>query len=132
MYINIIILSALSSIFCLLFGKNIGYQGVKIISIGSVLSTWLLSIYAFYHVGFLKNPYYLVLGTWVNSDMLNIDWSFLFDGLTVTMLIVVNTVSALVHIYASSYMSEDPHLSRFMSYLSLFTFFIETLSTLSV
>jgi NADH:ubiquinone oxidoreductase subunit 5 (subunit L)/multisubunit Na+/H+ antiporter MnhA subunit len=45
------------------------------------------------------------------------------------MLVVVNTVSALVHIYSTSYMDEDPHLSRFMSYLSLFTFFMIILVT---
>jgi NADH:ubiquinone oxidoreductase subunit 5 (subunit L)/multisubunit Na+/H+ antiporter MnhA subunit len=45
------------------------------------------------------------------------------------MLVVVNTVSALVHMYSSSYMDEDPHLSRFMSYLSLFTFFMIILVT---
>jgi proton-translocating NADH-quinone oxidoreductase chain L len=45
------------------------------------------------------------------------------------MLVVVNTVSAVVHMYSSSYMDEDPHLSRFMSYLSLFTFFMIILVT---
>jgi NADH:ubiquinone oxidoreductase subunit 5 (subunit L)/multisubunit Na+/H+ antiporter MnhA subunit len=53
----------------------------------------------------------------------------LFDSLTVTMLVVVNTVSALVHIYSTSYMDEDPHLPRFMSYLSFFTFFMIILVT---
>ena len=53
----------------------------------------------------------------------------MFDSLTVTMLVVVNTVSALVHIYSTSYMDEDPHLPRFMSYLSFFTFFMIILVT---
>jgi NADH-quinone oxidoreductase subunit L len=45
------------------------------------------------------------------------------------MFFVVNLVSSLVHLYSCSYMSEDPHLSRFMSYLSLFTFFMLLLVT---
>ena len=69
------------------------------------------------------------MGSWIQSDILQVDWSFLFDSLTVTMLVVVTTVSLLVHIYAANYMLEDPHLSRFMSYLSLFTFFMIILVT---
>ena len=51
------------------------------------------------------------------------------DALTYVMLIVVLTVSTLVHLYSTEYMSEDPHLPRFMSYLSLFTFFMLLLIT---
>jgi NADH-ubiquinone oxidoreductase chain 5 len=45
------------------------------------------------------------------------------------MLITVTSISTLVHLYSSQYMAEDPHLSRFMSYLSLFTFFMIILVT---
>jgi NADH:ubiquinone oxidoreductase subunit 5 (subunit L)/multisubunit Na+/H+ antiporter MnhA subunit len=45
------------------------------------------------------------------------------------MLLVVNMVSALVHLYSTDYMLHDPHLPRFMSYLSLFTFFMLILIT---
>lgn len=51
------------------------------------------------------------------------------DSLTYVMLIVVLTVSTLVHLYSTEYMSEDPHLPRFISYLSLFTFFMLLLIT---
>lgn len=52
-----------------------------------------------------------------------------FDGLTAVMLIVVTGVSSLVHIYSTGYMGEDPHVPRFMSYLSLFTFLMIVLVT---
>lgn len=52
-----------------------------------------------------------------------------FDAVTATMLILVTTVSALVHLYSTGYMLGDPHLPRFMSYLSLFTFFMILLVT---
>jgi NADH:ubiquinone oxidoreductase subunit 5 (subunit L)/multisubunit Na+/H+ antiporter MnhA subunit len=48
----------------------------------------------------------------------------MFDTLTVSMLVVVNGISSLVHIYSTNYMSEDPHIVRFLSYLSFFTFFM--------
>jgi len=52
-----------------------------------------------------------------------------YDTLTVSMLILVTTISALVHLYSTGYMAGDPHLPRFMSYLSLFTFFMIVLVT---
>ena len=58
-----------------------------------------------------------------------INWGFLFDSITAIMLIVVTFVSSLVHLFSTSYMSADPHKSRFMSYLSLFTFFMLVLVT---
>ncbi|OXE37034.1 MAG: hypothetical protein CGW95_04065 [Phenylobacterium zucineum] len=64
----------------------------------------------------------VTLFPWIFSDNLNINWDFCFDSLTVTMLLVVTFISSLVHLYSIEYMSEDPHLVRFMSYLSLFTF----------
>jgi len=48
----------------------------------------------------------------------------MFDSLTVLMCVIVTFISCLVHIYSIEYMSHDPHLARFMSYLSLFTFFM--------
>ena len=72
---------------------------------------------------------YIVVSPWVYSEILNINWGFLFDGLTVTMCVIVTFISFLVHYYSIEYMSHDPHLPRFMSYLSLFTFFMLILVT---
>ena len=69
------------------------------------------------------------LGSWIISGKLSIDWTFLFDTFNTTMLLVVNIISLCVHIYSLEYMKNDPHLSRFMSYLSLFTFFMIILVT---
>ncbi len=59
---------------------------------------------------------------WMASGDLRVDWAFRIDTLTVVMLVVVNTVSSLVHLYSIGYMHEDPHRPRFFAYLSLFTF----------
>jgi len=65
----------------------------------------------------------------MDISSLTVSFALMFDSLTATMLIVVTTVSSLVHIYSTQYMAGDPHLSRFMSYLSLLTFFILILIT---
>ena len=62
------------------------------------------------------------VATWIASGDLRVDWAFRIDTLTAVMLVVVNTVSSLVHLYSIGYMHEDPHRPRFFAYLSLFTF----------
>src|SRR6187431_3743455 len=59
---------------------------------------------------------------WVESGALTFDWALRVDALTAVMLVVINTVSALVHLYSWGYMEEDPDQPRFFAYLSLFTF----------
>ena len=59
---------------------------------------------------------------WVQSGSLAFDWALRVDTLTAIMLVVINTVSALVHLYSWGYMDEDPDQPRFFAYLSLFTF----------
>jgi len=130
MLINIIILPLISSIACGLFGRYFGYLGTTIVSTSLIGFTFLLSLFSFIKISFIDNICFcLLLGSWINLDLLYIPWSILFYILSVTMLIVINSISFLVHMYSSSYMSEDPHIARFMSYLSLFTFFMIILVT---
>ena len=82
----------------------------------------ILSWYVF--IGFMHEPHVekVELLRWINSGPLAINWMIRVDTLTAVMLVVVNTVSALVHIYSLGYMSHDEHQPRFFAYLSLFTF----------
>lgn len=73
--------------------------------------------------------YSTTVGAWILSDLFEVNWTFAIDALTYTMLFVVLSVSTLVHLYSTEYMSEDPHTGRFISYLSLFTFFMLILVT---
>ncbi len=75
-------------------------------------------------VGILHEPHdeKIEVLKWISSGALQANWSFRIDTLTSVMLVVVNTVSALVHIYSLGYMSHDEHQPRFFAYLSLFTF----------
>jgi len=129
MYLSIVFLPLLGSICSGLFGRFLGSFGAGIITTFCVISTFSISLVAFYEVGFSGSPCYLNFLSWFNSEYLCVNWGFQFDSLTVVMLIVVSSVSALVHLYSLEYMSHDPHLPRFMSYLSLFTFFMLMLVT---
>ena len=129
MYLAIIIIPLLGSIISGLFGRKIGVQGSHIVTCSCITITTLLTIFTFIEVGINNIPVYLELFKWVDSESLNVSWSFNFDTLTVSMLIPVLIVSSLVHIYSIGYMSHDPHNQRFFSYLSLFTFMMIVLVT---
>jgi proton-translocating NADH-quinone oxidoreductase chain L len=129
MYLLLVFLPLIGSISAGLFGRYLGSKGAQIVTTSCLSITTLLSWYAFMEVGINGNTVYIDLFTWVDSEMLHASWGFLFDSLTVIMLITVTTVSSMVHLYSIGYMGADPHVQRFMSYLSLFTFFMLMLVT---
>lgn len=89
---------------------------------GAVLASFGFSVVAFIEVALSGQPITVDLFTWITSDDFVATWSLRYDTLTAVMLIVVTGVSSMVHIYSVGYMSHDPDIPRFMSYLSLFTF----------
>jgi NADH:ubiquinone oxidoreductase subunit 5 (subunit L)/multisubunit Na+/H+ antiporter MnhA subunit len=106
------------------FGRHVGHKGAAVLAPGFMIGNAVFSFVAFHYVGLLGHFTYVCLGTWIDCGLFVVNWGFVFDSLTVTMLVVVNTVSALVHVYSVFYMEKDPHFTRFMAYLSLFTFFM--------
>ena len=129
MYLTLIFLPLIGSTIAGLFGRQVGSNGACIITVSCLFLTCLLSLTAFYEVALAGSPVYIKLISWIDSELFNVDWGFLFDTLTVIMCCVVTFVSSLVHLYSTEYMAHDPHLPRFMSYLSLFTFFMLILVT---
>nr|QGN73908.1 NADH dehydrogenase subunit 5 [prasinophyte sp. MBIC10622] len=129
MYLLIILLPLLGSLFAGGCGRYIGARGAALITTGCVATAATLSTVVFYEVALSKSPCTITLAPWIFSEMFDATWGFLFDTLTAVMLIVVTYVSTLVHVYSISYMAEDPHVPRFMSYLSIFTFFMLMLIT---
>ena len=129
MYLSIIILPLLGSIVSGFFGRKVGISGAQLITCSSVITTTILAVLAFFEVGMNNIPVHVELFRWIDSESLNVLWSFNFDSLTVSMLIPVLIVSSLVHVYSIGYMSHDPHNQRFFSYLSLFTFMMIILVT---
>jgi NADH-ubiquinone oxidoreductase chain 5 len=129
MYLSILVLPLLGSIVSGFLGRKIGVTGSHIITSTSLLISSVLAGVAFYEVGICGSPVSIKFLSWIDSEFMYVSWGFLFDSLTVSMLIPVLFVSSLVHIYSISYMGEDPHNQRFFSYLSLFTFFMLVLVT---
>ena len=129
MYLNMLFLPLYSSFVCGIFARYIGSNGSRIISTSIIFSSFLISCFIFYEVGLSGSVCCFRLFSWFSSELLISYWGFLFDSLVVVMLIVVTFISTLVHLYSCEYMAHDPHISRFMSYLSLFTFFMLVLVT---
>nr|YP_011017032.1 NADH dehydrogenase subunit 5 [Gracilaria hainanensis]WQB61710.1 NADH dehydrogenase subunit 5 [Gracilaria hainanensis] len=129
MYLLILWLPLLGSIFAGFFGRFLGHKGSSFISVTCVSLSMFLSFVAFYEVGFMGLNQYITLNSWIEVGILKISWGFLFDSLTVTMLVVITVISNLVHLYSLEYMQSDPHLPRFMAFLEIFTFFMLVLVT---
>jgi NADH-quinone oxidoreductase subunit L len=99
-----------------------GSRAAELISTGLLLVSAGLSWFALVDVGFMHHDVRIALFPWISSGDLQVSWSLRVDTLTAVMLVVVNTVSSLVHLYSIGYMDEDPNRPRFFAYLSLFTF----------
>lgn len=124
MILIIIFLPLLNSLICGFLGRFFGIKGVKFISFIILTITFLNSYIIFYEINFNNNFIYYDILNWFNLGLLSNSYNLKFDLITVNMLILVITVSFFVHIFSYSYMENDPHLPRFISYLSLFTFFM--------
>jgi NADH-ubiquinone oxidoreductase chain 5 len=129
MYITILLFPLISAFFSGFLGQFIGSKGVSIFSSFCIFCSFCLSCLFFFEVLFFGKVSHVFLFTWLKSGLLWVNWGFLFDSLTAVILLVVCSVSTLVHLYSTEYIKSDPHLSRFIAYLSLFTFFILILVT---
>ncbi|MGN6117968.1 MAG: NADH-quinone oxidoreductase subunit L [Nitrobacter sp.] len=99
-----------------------GSRAAELITTGLLIVSAALSWINFVDVGFMHHDIRIALMPWINSGDLQVAWSLRVDTLTAVMLVVVTTVSSLVHFYSIGYMDEDPNRPRFFGYLSLFTF----------
>ncbi|MGI6247027.1 MAG: NADH-quinone oxidoreductase subunit L [Pseudochelatococcus sp.] len=122
MYQAIVFLPLVGFLVAGLFGRFIGARASEIVTTSLLGVSALLSWVAFISVGFGAETFTVPVARWITSGTLVVDWALRIDTLTVVMLVVVNTVSALVHLYSIGYMHEDPDRPRFFAYLSLFTF----------
>ena len=130
LYSAIVFLPLIGFLIAGLFGRVIGHTASEYITSGLVIISAVLSWIAFFTIGYGETALVEVeILRWISSGALDVAWSLRIDTLTVVMLVVVNTVSALVHVYSIGYMHHDPHRSRFFAYLSLFTFAMLSLVT---
>ena len=129
MLLVLIFLPLFGSITSGFFGFYLGRKNSAIITTLLTFLSFFFTLIIFYNSIIYNYEYLIYLMTWINSGLFTCNWSFLFDTLSMNMLIVITSISTLVHLYSYKYMINDPHLSRFMSYLSLFTFFMIILVT---
>jgi len=121
-YTAAVFLPLLGAIIAGFFGRVIGDRGAQIVTTTLLGVSALLSVPIFITVALQGQETTIQLMTWIDSGSLAVDWALKFDTLTAVMMIVVTWVSFMVHVYSIGYMSHDPSIPRFMSYLSLFTF----------
>lgn len=125
----ILFLPLFGSFISAFFYKKIGDRSCQIITSAFIVTGAILSSIILLETIKTGKVYEYPIFNWITSGSLKLHWSIYVDSLTAVMLVVVNSVSALVHIYSIGYMSHDPHKPRFMSYLSLFTFMMLSLIT---
>lgn len=129
MYLLIIFLPLFSSFVAGFSGRYLKIKGVGFFSVSCLLLAFIFSLIALYEIGFSNCNVYIKLLSWLDVEMLDACFGFCFDSLSICMCCLVTFISLLVHVYSTSYMSHDMHQPRFMSYLSLFTFFMLMLVT---
>ncbi|NWG24166.1 MAG: NADH-quinone oxidoreductase subunit L, partial [Pseudorhodoplanes sp.] len=122
MYQAIVFLPLLGCLIAGLFGRVIGPRASELITTIFLFGAMALSWIAFVQIGFGHHEERVVLFQWMASGDFKVNWALRIDTLTAVMLVVVTTVSALVHLYSIGYMEEDPGKIRFFAYLSFFTF----------
>ena len=130
MYSAILFLPLVGFLIAGLFGRSIGHKASEYITSTLLVVAALLSWIAFFTVAMGHGEAQsIAILSWIQSGDLSINWTIRVDSLTAVMLVVVNSISALVHVYSIGYMHHDPHRSRFFAYLSLFTFAMLSLVT---
>jgi NADH-quinone oxidoreductase subunit L len=129
MYQAIVFLPLIGAIIAGFFGRLIGARASEVITTSLVLVTMPLAWFALYQVGMEGHEARIELFRFIDSGELQTSWALRIDTLTAVMLVVVTTVSGLVHLYSIGYMEDDPHRPRFFAYLSLFTFAMLALVT---
>ena len=119
----IVFLPLLAALIAGLAGRMLGNIAAKLLTTGALFISCLLSWPIFF--GFVSGTaeaHVVPVFDWIRSGSLQAAWALRVDTLTAVMLVVITTVSAVVHLYSWGYMEEDPDQPRFFAYLSLFTF----------
>ncbi|EJF88718.1 NADH-quinone oxidoreductase subunit L [Bartonella tamiae] len=130
MFYAIVFLPLLGFLIAGLGGKTLGVRGAELVTCTFMVIVAVLSWIAFFNIAIGNGSVVNVpVLHWLSVGNLSFNWSLHIDTLTAVMLVVVNTVSALVHIYSIGYMHHDPSRPRFFAYLSFFTFMMLMLVT---
>lgn len=106
MYLLLVFLSLIGSCLAGLFGRHLGSWGSSILTTSCLFLSFLLSCLAFYEVALVGCFVYIKLATWISSEVLNIDWGFMFDSLTASMCVIVTFICVLLSLFSRSLVSQ--------------------------
>ena len=120
----IVFLPLISGLVNGIFCKKFSNQTASVISSGAIVIAAICAVFVFNKAGIEQDAIHIILTNWININSINVSWAIYVDQLTAIMMLLVTSVSAVVHIYSLGYMSDDKNLPKFLSYLSLFTFFM--------
>nr|QXT43886.1 NADH dehydrogenase subunit 5 [Craspedacusta sowerbii] len=129
MYSLAVALPLLSALLAGVFGRFIGEKGSVRITTAILALCLILSVLFYAEIHLECSTVEVLWWDWFDVGFLHNPLGLYFDEITAVMFVVVTSISTFVHLYSSAYMKGDPHLPRFMSYLSLFTFFMLLLIT---
>ena len=125
----VVFLPLFGAMLALPLGRTMGYRAAELLTTGFMLIAAILAWVLFFDVAKDGHARTIELFTWIGSGGFEAKWAVRLDTLSAIMLVVVNSVSFLVHTYSMGYMKEYGEQSRFFAYLSLFTFAMLTLVT---
>src|SRR5256714_2935746 len=127
--VAVVFLPLIAAIIAGFFGRVIGDRGAQLVTCGALLLSAVLGIFLFRDILASDEVRVIPLFRWIVAGGVDVVWSLRLDTLTGVMIVVVTVVSSMVHVYSIGYMHGDPSIPRFMSYMSLFTFFMLALVT---
>ena len=129
MAVAVVFLPLIAAVIAGFFGRAIGDRGAQLVTCGALLLSAALSIPLFHDILASDEVRVIPLYSWIVAGGVDVAFSLRLDTLSGVMICVVTVVSSMVHVYSIGYMAEDPSIPRFMSFLSLFTFFMLSLVT---
>ncbi len=124
MYLLVLYFPFISFLLNYFFGRKLGFRGVVFCLVFFLTLAVFFAGFIFFEVLILNYSCFVELNTWIEVQKFRVIWGFQFDSLAVIMLFMILIISITVHIYSFSYMEKDPQRNRFISLLSLFTFFM--------
>src|SRR5271165_1366935 len=127
--VAVVFLPLIAAIIAGFFGRAIGDRGAQLVTCGALLLSAVLGLFLFRDILASDEVRVIPLAKWIVAGGVDVNWALRLDTLSGVMIVVVTVVSSMVHVYSIGYMHGDPSIPRFMSYLSLFTFFMLALVT---
>ncbi len=132
MFISILLFPFLGAALSGFLGRKLGITGSQIICCSSLFLSAVLSSISFYDIYFnleYSYPVWITLGSWIESELLNVSWEFSFDQLSIVFCIMITYITFLILIYTVYYLDGGPHNQRFFSYMTSFAGFMLVLVT---